>query len=526
MYKGKPISGKIELEINEDIKEKQEIIKEKILDRNYDKNLFFNFCMENNKTKGDNLAEWTKEELNNVINSFIEQENKKCLNNFQNQYIQKGSKELGSMNINLNIDYIGKRINENKPKNIRFLDTNCFTLEKSLLNDKYINVEIKNPKPIDAGLLSLNYIIYEVNTKSDSEINWLVHRRYTDFLTLRQLLSKYFPHMMIPPLPGKKVGNRRFDSDFVDKRMHFLNQFLKCLVQNETFKASDILLTFLFVQDRELFDMKMKNLNSIPAPYFVEEMKLLNGKASISYEESSNEYYYNNINNFFNLQSMLYVRLNYNLKNFYKNMNIACISLEEVGKDFELIYHLNQRVKMKDEITNSYLELNKFFKNWKKLLFNQNEVIKKNIKNFYKYVQMEGDAFSSLFILRDEIKKKYENDTIKLEKKKEKYWSQKDRNKWEIKEFGQNIDYFLLLNDKQYAFSKMCTDETNNLNKLRIKFGYASKCYLDELKNLVEKYKSSFIQNLKEFSNEIFMTLTDATAVWTEMASSIDIHQN
>ena len=53
-------------EYNEDIKFKQNLIKESIIDKNYDKNSFFNFCM-TRKPNTDDLSNWTLEELQQVI---------------------------------------------------------------------------------------------------------------------------------------------------------------------------------------------------------------------------------------------------------------------------------------------------------------------------------------------------------------------------------------------------------------------------------------------------------------------------
>ena len=65
----------------QDIETKQNLIKSTIIDRNYDKNAFFNFCMNRKKEGGDDLANWTIEELNSVINEFTEEQNKILSNN-------------------------------------------------------------------------------------------------------------------------------------------------------------------------------------------------------------------------------------------------------------------------------------------------------------------------------------------------------------------------------------------------------------------------------------------------------------
>ena len=64
---------------------------------------------------------------------------------------------------------------------------NCRKLEKSVLNDKVIEVLIQNPKLIETSFISSNYINYEVSTPA---MNWLVFRRYSDFLWIRNVLVK------------------------------------------------------------------------------------------------------------------------------------------------------------------------------------------------------------------------------------------------------------------------------------------------------------------------------------------------
>ena len=89
--------------------------------------------------------------------------------------------------------------------------------------DRYkdIKVTIKNPKT-NEKLLSSSYVTYEVFTEP---ICWSVRRRYSVFLLLRHLLCKYYPKKLIPPLPEKKVGNKRFQQQFIESRMHFLQLF-------------------------------------------------------------------------------------------------------------------------------------------------------------------------------------------------------------------------------------------------------------------------------------------------------------
>ena len=111
----------------------------------------------------------------------------------------------------------------------------------------------------------------------------------------------------------------------------------------------------------------------------------------------------------------------------------------------------------KDEITKTYEELGIFIKNWKRIMFNQNELIKTHIKDFFKYIKMEGVAYSELIQSRDVIKMKYKAEYDRVMSKKERLWQSMDLGKWEIIDEFNKVDRVLLLKDKTYAMQKMCT---------------------------------------------------------------------
>ena len=516
----------------QDIEMKQNLIKSTIIDKNYDKNAFFNFCMNKKKEGGDDLANWTIEELNSTINEFCEEQNKILLNNQMIEEQYKRQREL-AQNIHLNMGdfnqnysyYQNQNLNQNqKPQNLSSIEFNCNVLPKTILNNKQIKVTIQNPKPVEMGFFSSNYIVYEIETNIlNDKVKWVVNRRYSDFINLRTALQNQFPNNLIPPLPGKKIGGRRFELDFVSKRMHFLNEFLNNLVAVEEFKASDFLIAFLSIADRSQFEYKMKEINNLPLPpMYIEDIKTLSGKIKIFNDNNLNDQYFSNVQNYFKLQNQLLEKLNEDLKFFYKTMNAAVTNLENVQKDFEFLHLLNSQVHMKEDIVKSYEELCIFFKNWKNIIFNQNDVIRRRVKDFYKYVRMEGEAYLELFIKRDEIQNKFNSENKRLQAKKDKLWAQMDISKWEILEDFGRIDRVLLVRDKVYGCSKMCTTETNNLNNLHKKLGYVNKCCIDELKRLVNKYKNSFVDNIKAFSGDLYPIINDALNVWSQMASAIE----
>lgn len=579
---------------------KQDYLKAEIIDKNLEPSKFLEFCT-SQKENGDDLNNWTFEELKICVKNFNESLNKETqqkqsssLNFFlssskpknapqpfpqnqpypypmpnqpyQNQYnpqfqpyqqyqpypqynqnayqpqynpqgtvpqpqVQQGpaliqsvtslnplqlmiSNEKMQQKINTDIQEISLEYVDN-PKISKKYEIICKKLEKNSLNDKDVKVKIQNPKTSEKSLLSTQYTIYEVFTES---MNWLVSRRYSDFDWLRTTLCKFFPRILIPPIPGKKVGNRRFEEDFIEKRMKFLQIFIDEIMKNETLKSSEALYSFLTFSDRVQFERKMKELNSIIPSVYCEDLKTLDGKITIL-NDDFNENFYVNVNNFFKLQYQILTRLNYNLKNFFRNMTVACMNLEEVQKDLETLSILNTKVKMKESINKTYEELNIFFKNWKRILFNENVIIKEEIKHFFKSQKMENLAFIELIDSREVIRQKYVAEKTKLDAKKEKLYKIMDFNKWEIEDNFNQVDSALLFRDKNYAFDNMCTRETQALENIHKQLGYANYMNNLQLKNIIDKNATKFVQNTKEFANKFYPSLNDGITLWSTLTT-------
>ena len=294
------------MESNDDFSKKQNLLQTEIIEKNYDKTAFINFCM-SKKDNGDDLNNWTYEELTQIVKEFVKFHNQESNELKQDNNNQGGEEELKAENLEKM-----EKFNAEEHKNFKDIKINCRKLEKTQLNNNEIKIIVKNPKEKEGGVFGKNYVLYEVQTEP---FGWVVERRYSDFDWLRKLLQKFYPSFNVPPLPNKKIGNKRFTEKFIEKRMKFLNLFINNVVQSESFKASQILFSFLSYEDRGKFDSKFKEFQTqTPSPY-VEEYKTLDGIITISLDEK-NERYFKNINKYFNLQATILDKVNYNLKMF------------------------------------------------------------------------------------------------------------------------------------------------------------------------------------------------------------------
>ena len=515
---------------DKDLEEKKSLLQAEILDKNYDQIKFVEFCL-SKKPNGDDLTIWSLDELKSTIQEFITKFPNTNINtnlNINNYYYQRDnpqndfSKQLNDLQ--KNIENINVQTPEsNKPNQNQTIKLKCKILEKSELNDKKIVVTIKNPKPVVTNFLSSNYVEYEVETK---EMNWLVKRRYSDFEWLRQVLTRFNPGHMIPPLPSKKIGSRRFELDFIAKRMKFLQKFIDAVVENEVFKANEPLKAFLSMTDKNQFFSKMKELSSYqPSPY-VNEYRSFNGEIIIDRpDEGDKERYFVNITNYFKIQSQLFDRLNSNFKTLHKALTNTCYALNDIQRDFQTLHLLNVRVLMKDEITKAFEELGKFFKNWKRITYKQNEIFKTYLKDFFKYIRMECAAYTELIVKRNSLKGAYFEEQKKLNSKKEKLWASGDTSKWEIVEDFTKIDHLYLKTDKLYAFSKMCTQESNHVANLGNTLGFYNRQNMQELKKLMKNNCNKYMHDLKIFTDNFYPTLTDSLTVYTSIQMFVNSYK-
>ena len=133
----------------------------------------------------------------------------------------------------------------------------CQNLEKNDMSNIEIKAVISNPRKVSDSILKNSYLIYDITT---AKLNWFVNRRYSDFVWLREILISLFPTVLIPQLPKKKIGNRRFEDDFVEKRLKGLQNFLDEVLKNEILKTAEPLKTFLSLTERGFFEQQMKVL--------------------------------------------------------------------------------------------------------------------------------------------------------------------------------------------------------------------------------------------------------------------------
>ena len=202
-------------------------------------------------------------------------------------------------------------------------------------------------------------------------------------------------------------------------------------------------------------------------------------------------------------------------------MNIICELIKVIQKNFEVLNALNTRVEMKPVITKVYGEIGGFFKNWGIVLSKQKDLVKNHLKDFFKYVNLEGKAYSELITRREDLKGKYISENLRITAKKEKVFATKDINKFELSLDDKDVDRDKLINDKPYAFQHMCMEDNRNLEKIHNQLGYANKMNMKELRKLIRIYCTKFVDNIAEFNKGFYPTINDLLTTYTNMETFV-----
>ena len=416
----------------------------------------------------------------------------------------------------INMENFEKILN-NSIKNI-----DCISFEKTKLNDLTILVNISNPRQISNSLFSTNYVLYDISTP---QINWLVNRRYSDFIWLKDCLQYLFPGDMLPILPKKKIGNGRFEQSFLNKRTQGLQKFLNDIVNNEKYKATEVLNIFLSCTERSVFEQQMKTISpKLLIKKNVQDIQNFEGKNKIINLNFDNEKdiitHFNSVYTFMNGHNELLGNLHKNLNSYKKCMFEACHFLEEVENNFSKLSMMLTKVNISDKINNTYENYEIFFKNWKKIQYNQCCIIKDMIKKFFKDVRIKSDALIDNLEKVQNLQEEYLLQKTKLMAKKELLWKQMDVSKWELNQ-AEQIDSNKLFNDKLYAQDKMCFKENIEINTKGELLGYYFYNNHINFKILMDELNKSYITNINDFSNQIYPSLTDGINVWSDLVTHI-----
>ena len=545
------------MEEDNSIEEKQEFLRESVLEKGLDANKFADYLVSKRGEEAADINTWSMKDLKQAVKEFIQKEElkKKESQNEENHedgedFIIEGEDKIeNEIKINTNEETeskiiekesIGKKIEKNpkqekkeeiKKENVVKKEITlppeiygivgphtfgCRKLENTPLSSvENPIITLSSPELIEGGFFSKSYITYLITTKEPS---LSVRRRYSDFVWFHQTLLELYPYVVIPPIPKKnKIGIDNFSNVFISKRKRYLEKFLKWLLANPVIKNSQLLYDFLSIEKDEDLNNKKLEYQKVDRPMNLLEFYAKDGKMNLDISKEKQTYFQNISDNNTNNEILL-ENLNYSIKQLKIIFDIFIQRVDDVQKKWEALFMNSTKYFEDIGISNTYDKMSKLFTKWSEFLKKQNKLVFVNLREYYKYIKNNFRDMKKNISNVEAVKNDYYFHEKSLIYKKEDLFKKGDVTKWELdpQEKANPKD---LLHDKFSALFKMCAKDTDRCIQRKIYYGY----YLNQLIEEHERIRNfngknhkdnlmKFCQNLAEiisdFHNHIVENLT------------------
>ena len=519
------------------IEEKQEYLRQNILEKGYDANLFADYLITKKGEDGADIGSWSMEDLRNVVQEFTEKQSLflSCGENIVSQ-IQTSNEIVEEQNHEQDIK---KEPNDAQNQEKETLNNNqnkinpviygiispeslpCKKVENTPLSSvENVIIKVGSPEKKEGGFFSKSYINYLVTT---SGLNLNVKRRYSDFVWLHQVIFDLYSYIIVPPVPKKnKLGGDRFSDVFINKRMRYLEKFLNYLVANPVIKNSKLFYDFLSIEKEADFN-KSKNTYQKMKPHTnIKEFYSANGKMNLGVKQEK-EIYFQNIKDNTSYNQELLNRLNISLKQLKIQMDIFIQKIEEVTQVWKDLFKNSTKYFDETNITNTYDQMTKLFTNWSESLKKQNTLIFVDVREYFKYVRNNFREMKYVLHSAENQKANYYKIERNLINKKEDLFKRGDVTKWEL-DPQEKTTGNILLQDKSSALFKICSKDTNTCIQRRIYYGYYLNKAIEEFErvrdlngNFHKENFMNFCRNLSDIISEFHKSIAEnLTALFVE----------
>ncbi|KAL4476541.1 hypothetical protein ABPG74_010274 [Tetrahymena malaccensis] len=368
--------------------------------------------------------------------------------------------------------------------------------------DKKPKVMIQSYRVLEEGFLKNNFVLYTV---SITELGWTCYRRYSDFKILRDIFENQFPGYFIPPLPRRTMA-RKFEPEYLDKRMKILEQFMEAVLESELLRNSQYLEDFLFIQDEAKYRKVASNVKD--GPIELNQFYSIDGK--INCQNSTNfQTYGAAFRNYTQNLTTLYNKAKQLTKEVVKNLDDSQKSLKNLSGVFldlsKITNEFNQRNKIgvNEYLQRQYEENSKFLNEYSDFLEKQSKLFKNYIYLKMRYEKKVCEVFEEMSNKRNKLMASFQDAFTKINQKKQKMFDKKDIKQWELPP-NLPVDQMALMSDSKLAFKYMLPRETQLVKQMNKKINFFNSNLFYETRKYLKiretKISSDFIQFTMENS--------------------------
>ena len=498
--------------------EKQNFLRENILEKGYDVNQFVSFLKSKKGEAGSDISNWSMDDLYEVVKEFSF---KYSLNSESEPQIQESVPQTKTEQSNVPAIATIQGLNSNQNISLTEEDfgiiipeyIDCLTMETTELS-KYDDIEItvNEPKKVDNGFFSKTFINFLITTK---QLNVNVRRKHDDFVWLRERLAIIFNLNILPRLPKKGKVN---EDKHINKRMRNLERFLVYLSKDPLVKNSQIFFDFLTIEKDSDFEKRKKIYNRLKTPIELKDIKTVRGKMKISVT-SKKEQHLESIRDNAAFNETALKKFNQNFKLLRDEMKTVIARVLSFGPLFDKLLKISSTYLDNNIIIESYNQMKNIFNTWADTLKKQNSFFLHDVKEYLKIISGNYHHLRELVQFVEKTKANYNKVSKNLTNKKMDLFRKGDMSSWQLDAKDKNnINEFY--SDRLASYKKICFKETNNVIKLKEKYGYQLNKIIFEYQRLRNINTKENKEKVIQFSQKQSQIVTDHNKI---MAEIIDI---
>ena len=503
--------------------EKQNYLRENILEKGYDPNTFVEFLKTKKGEAGSDITNWSMEDLTEVVQEFIsknslpekekEKEKEKepepepepdpfLIPRRQTMNLKRPYNDdiisVKSAKISRTQSYIPNLTDEDygliTPEYLK-----CQKSETTELS-KYDNIEInvKDPKRIYGGFFSKDFIVYLITT---NPLKKSVRRKHDDFIWLRERLSIIYNLNILPRLPKKGKVN---EDKHINKRLRNLEKFLNYLIKDPLIKSSNILCDFLTLEKDKDFEKRKKIYNKMKTPIEFKDIKTIDGKIKISVNPNK-EIFLDNIkaNSAFNETCLK--KFNQNFKELKEEMNTVIGRVSSFGPLFDKLIKISTIYLDNNTIIESYKQMKNIFNSCAEMFKRQSGFFYNDVKEYLKLINGNYHHIRDLAQIVETHKINYNKSVKNLISKKEELFKKGDTDNWQLDvKDRNNLQEFYF--DRIASYQKICAKDTKSLIKVKEKYGY-------HLNKIISEFQRMRNINTIEHKNKVIQFATKESEI-------------
>ena len=339
-----------------------------------------------------------------------------------------------------------------------------------------------------------------------------VRRTYADFEWLRDQFNIRYPLRVIPPIIKENLFSQmdiieKTDTEEIiqQKKAKYLNMFFNKLLQRKIIRTSPLILEFLILDEKDFKKYKeILNKNKYELQITLDNLITYHGKIHCELKKDHLPKA-DIINKKVNKLSEIYQKLEKSISNIVSDFQLLESHMKEISNHFILLTREitddNNPIKIKD----IFSDLNKLFNQWSVSYANKSKFFKEDFKSIFNYMNLETQEISKIYKNYTTFKVEYEDFTIRINKRKEELFEQKDYSKWSLKP-GTESQLPMFQNNKKIAFEKMLYKETYLLTQEKKRIACTLHLLFKQFNKILKNQSNgleNYFKNLKETNKTV-----------------------